>query len=565
MPNTTNGPQAKKRMRKTNKIMNLKSLIAQAALTPRRHAATQWQDLISRCHSMAKQLVPLLSRGPYLCMALCFSLCLTTLESQAGKLNSLEQIPLDTFAKLREVERYQLQQAEKMYIAENYKIAMNEYDKYLSLYETSLAAPYALLMWSHCQVKQRKLNTAIRDGFQSVIDYWPESNEAVLATFLIARAQKDMGQTATAEKSYRNIMQDYPDHQISFLSKMDLLDIAKGKKDEELRVSLLKDISTNTKVTKENKGQIDGATREYAEIEFRAGNFKQATDTLEKHFETGSLERFVSEGAYRGIEHLIRDEKTKAQADKMANDAIAWLMARDPNDITTDAAKAHSKALWFWTSDLQRAARRPADVLKTYEAMSKRFGNSDDILGRIADWYKGMKRWDDARKVFARYENTIEGSRAIAYSYRQEGKLKQAIENYRNLMTQDGDRAGEYQWAMAECYQETGDHKSAIANYRQADRYPEAYFRMAHCHRKMKQTNEALVLYNQAKANDGSAPEAVLQIGFTYEEAGEKEKAIKTFQQTCRKFPKSSQASRAHAHLQNKYNISVTLGGAQDE
>lgn len=545
--------------------MNLKSLIAQAALTPRRHAATQWQDLISRCHSMAKQLVPLLSRGPYLCMALCFSLCLTTLESQAGKLNSLEQIPLDTFAKLREVERYQLQQAEKMYIAENYKIAMNEYDKYLSLYETSLAAPYALLMWSHCQVKQRKLNTAVRDGFQSVIDYWPESNEAVLATFLIARAQKDMGQTATAEKSYRNIMQDYPDHQISFLSKMDLLDIAKGKKDEELRVSLLKDISTNTKVTKENKGQIDGATREYAEIEFRAGNFKQATDTLEKHFETGSLERFVSEGAYRGIEHLIRDEKTKAQADKMANDAIAWLMARDPNDITTDAAKAHSKALWFWTSDLQRAARRPADVLKTYEAMSKRFGNSDDILGRIADWYKGMKRWDDARKVFARYENTIEGSRAIAYSYRQEGKLKQAIENYRNLMTQDGDRAGEYQWAMAECYQETGDHKSAIANYRQADRYPEAYFRMAHCHRKMKQTNEALVLYNQAKANDGSAPEAVLQIGFTYEEAGEKEKAIKTFQQTCRKFPKSSQASRAHAHLQNKYNISVTLGGAQDE
>jgi len=114
------------------------------------------------------------------------------------------------------------------------------------------------------------------------------------------------------------------------------------------------------------------------------------------------------------------------------------------------------------------------------------------------------------------------------------------------------DRVGEYQWAVAECDQELSDWKKAIGVYRQCDNYPEVYYRMAHCHRKLKQYKEALLLYNQAKGHDGHAPRATLDIGFTYEQAGEKEKAIKTFQATCRSWPKSGQASRAHAHLQNK-------------
>lgn len=57
----------------------------------------------------------------------------------------------------------------------------------------------------------------------------------------------------------------------------------------------------------------------------------------------------------------------------------------------------------------------------------------------------------------------------------------------------------------------------------------------------------------------------MLDIGFTYGEAGERENAIRIFQSTCKTFPKTGQASRAHAHLQNKYKISVTLGGATDK
>ena len=113
---------------------------------------------------------------------------------------------------------------------------------------------------------------------------------------------------------------------------------------------------------------------------------------------------------------------------------------------------------------------------------------------------------------------------------------------------------------------EAGQYKEAIAAYRLWDSFPDTYWYMASCHRALKEYKEALGLYGQIMATDaGRAPECLLQIGYTHEQAGEKEQAIKSLQFVCRKFPKTGQASQAHAHLQNVYKISATLGGAKDE
>jgi TolA-binding protein len=131
-------------------------------------------------------------------------LAVTFLLSAApgAQLGPLEQMDVKTFAELREVERYQLKIAEKHYLAEEYATARDEYEKFLTLYEKSLGAAYAQLMWSHCQVKVRNVNTAIREGFQSVIEYWPDSREAVLAAFLMARSYRDIGEVQKAEAAY---------------------------------------------------------------------------------------------------------------------------------------------------------------------------------------------------------------------------------------------------------------------------------------------------------------------------------------------------------------------------
>ena len=140
-----------------------------------------------------------------------------------------------------------------------------------------------------------------------------------------------------------------------------------------------------------------------------------------------------------------------------------------------------------------------------------------------------------------------------------------AIATYQVLLKVEAGKFSDWYWGIADCYERSGRFKEAIQSYRQSDKYPSVYFAMASCHRRLKQYKEALVLYHQARADKSVAPQAAIHIGYTYEQSGSRENAIKWLQQTCKLYPKTSYASQAHAHLQNKYKISVTLGGANEK
>ena len=127
--------------------------------------------------------------GEVLVKALAFSVFLLLIAANASA-GPLDELALDRWAKLREVERYQLQIAERYYKQQNWKAALAECEKFVTLYERSEGAPYAQLKWALCQVQLRQANTAIKDGFQSVIDYWPDSPDAILARYQIARHQR---------------------------------------------------------------------------------------------------------------------------------------------------------------------------------------------------------------------------------------------------------------------------------------------------------------------------------------------------------------------------------------
>ena len=183
----------------------------------------------------------------------------------------------------------------------------------------------------------------------------------------------------------------------------------------------------------------------------------------------------------------------------------------------------------------------------------------------MAEWYKAREKREDARRVYGQFKNVVTGQEQIAAMYEEEGKHNQAIAIYVKLLDLNGKSAPTYQWAIGACYEKMSQWKKAIGMYRQIDAFPKTHFAMASCHRRLSEQKEAIMLYNQCKVNDAAAPRASLEIGFTYEEAKEPRNAIRTFQLTCKRYPKSGQAAKAHAHLQNKYNINVTLGGAQDE
>jgi len=159
-----------------------------------------------------------------------FAICAgQTANVRAGR---LDEMSVDRWKKLRETERYQLNIAEKYYRAQrNWKVAAAEYEKYLTLYERSDGAPYAQLMWSICQSNLKNKHTAIKEGFQSVIDYWPESPDAVSAAYYIGLTYKQIGEVRKAKKAYQKVLADYSKHPVTVFAMNELVDISVLEKD----------------------------------------------------------------------------------------------------------------------------------------------------------------------------------------------------------------------------------------------------------------------------------------------------------------------------------------------
>ena len=504
------------------------------------------------------------SRGKVILLLFLFAAVFPAFVS-AQKLSTLEQIPMNSYKGMREVERYQLKVAEKYYLKKEYKIAMDEYEKFLSLYEESTGAPYAQLMWSQCLVRLRKVNTAIREGFQSVVDYWPDSEEAQSAAYLIARSYQDIGDIGKAKAAYKQVMELYPDGTLSVLSRSSLLDIAKTAGDEETLLTLLEDLVYKTKRTDQSRSSCESASRDLARYYFRKGDSANAVKSLATSYKGGTLDHYTYEYGAEGIRHLRPEEDTKPLAKKLGSELIAIFEKSIPSSLTEDANKSVARNCLNRIAGVYGNLGESDQVLKTYERIGKMLGVTDGLLGQIATHYKSIGERDKARETYRKYKDQKAAKNAIAYMFREERKYDEAIKLYRELVQEDADRVASYLWAIAECFEAKGDWKNAIQTFRQTDRFPTSYLRMAGCHRRLKQWKEALSLYNQVKSVDQHAPEAAYQIGHTYEQAGQRENAIKAFQLTCRSYPKSGYASRAHAHLQTKYNITATFGGAKDE
>jgi len=484
----------------------------------------------------------------------------------AAPREKFDEMSLERWAKLKEVERHQLNTADKYFGKSEWKIAIAEYEKYLKLYENSEGASYAQMRWSLCQVQLRKLNTAIKDGFQSVIDYWPESPDATKCAYLIAATYRDMGQVVNAKKAYAQVVEKYPEHVVTVRAKMDLIDLAKKESDDKRVLALLNELTFTTKRTAESKDYCESASRDLAYRLFMAGNYDDAVKALETSYKELPLTLAIYEVSAQPISTLTGDETKKAVGEKLADRVISHLNEVMPTALTDDALKQRAKKYNYWIADVHGRARRPNEVLKVFAQMEKTFGVDDGLLGNFAQWYRGNGKREEARKMYGRFENQVQGQANIAGMWREEKKWPEAIAIYEALEAKDKDRSADWRWQIAECYDAGGKLREAIGSYRLSEKYPECLNRMASCHRRLKEHAAALDLYGQvitAYADHGAS--ARYNIGETYEEMGKSENAIRAYQQVCRDYPTSGQASRAHAHLQNKYKINVTLGGAKQD
>lgn len=518
----------------------------------------------------------------------------------------LDEMALDRWAKLREVERYQLNIAEKYYRESQWKVAGDEYEKFLKLYERSVGAPYAQLKWSLCQIQQRNLNTAIKDGFQTVIDYFPDSPEAVSAAYLIGRTYRDMGDLTSAKKAYDKVLKAHPKHYVAVLARVDLVDIASKESDVAARVKVLRELTFDVERKGLAANECVAAARQLCQHLFTTGDFAEGMKALTTSCSEADLPAHLMHPSLGRLAHTVHDltgsteEQVKKRGEKLADEGAVWLKTRVTDNLKDEKTKPLAIQCWYHIAELRRMARQPDKQKEVYDQMLAAFGANDELLGHIAQWHKTAGKRDHARATYLTYKDKIAGQNQIAnswieenkfdqaiaiyrqlsledaknapshlsnvaYTYRRASKPDQAIVVYNELITKDVKNAANYHWEIAETYYHAGRWKECITAYRGTERFPTNYQRMAHANRQLKQYDEAITLYRQIMSgHEASASWALLQIGYTHEQAGKKEDAIKSFKLVCDRFPKTSEGSTAHAHLNQAYKITVTLGGAKD-
>ena len=334
---------------------------------------------------------------------------------------------------------------------------------------------------------------------------------------------------------------------------------------------------------------------------FGKGAFPDALDSLKTNYKDERLAYYVYAYVRSPLGTLVGNEDTATVGLRLADQAVSFLKQNLETDLSTDELKAKAQTQWNQMIEVEKYSRRDDKVLAAYRSMLATFGNLDAIMGSLADYHVSQKRFDQARSIYRQFKDKVLGLSKVAQSYRAEANLNEAIKVYKQLAGVDAENAATWQgeeaaayvevkqypqaiqiyrslvasdalnsqkwlWALATTQRDANLLKEAIGTYRQCENFPENYRQMAGCHRALKEYKEALVLYGQIIGGSESlAPWAQLQVGYTFEQMQSTEMAIKAFQLCCKKYPKASYASTAHAHLQNKYKISVTLGGATDE
>jgi tetratricopeptide (TPR) repeat protein len=536
-----------------------------------------------------------------LLMGLGLSALATSSQALQAQEHGLSEMSLERWAKLREVERHQLKIAEKYFLENKHSVAADEYDKYLTLYENSDASSFVMLKWSLCQVEMRRQNTAIKDGFQSVIDYWPDSEDAIAAAYYKGKTFKDIGQNDKAKPALELVLKDHPQHHVAVLASVQLAEIAVQEEDAEASEKQWRFLTFEAARNNRSRRWCEEASLKLASHLVKASEFDEAIKAMQTTFNSDRLPDELFNRTQGILQEWVRQTETTQQANQLADQLIAFFRSQEPESLASDTEKNAAKKLLYLIARVQRLVDRDEAVLKTFGEVSKRFGADDELLGQTAEYYEGEKNYEKARQAYRNFKNKADGFSRMARTYRTEKNLElaikaysqlvaidaensvqwksesattyrefakytEAIAAYEELLAEDGEHSSKWLWEIATTFRDASKWKEAIGYYRQCDNFPHNYREMASCHRRLKEYREAVVLYSQIAGGDkNSAPWAILQIGFTEEEAGNQDKAISSFKQVCKQFPKDQHASQAHAHLQNKYKLSVTLGGAKQE
>ena len=116
--------------------------------------------------------------------------------------------PSEAFAKLDTFEALNLEEADKLYLAKDYKGAFAAYKAYSFEFAQSRSLPYVLLRMGRCLHQLEKRNAAIK-AYQDVVDYFPDDVRfAAAALYYIGECHRQNGDEAKQTAVWARMVKD---------------------------------------------------------------------------------------------------------------------------------------------------------------------------------------------------------------------------------------------------------------------------------------------------------------------------------------------------------------------
>lgn len=506
----------------------------------------------------------------------------------------------ERYKKLTEDERYQMNQAQRLFNAGNYIAAQNEFEKYIALFEDSDANSYVQYMIGECQRRRKNRYQAIKD-FTGVLDYFPDSPDAPAAIFGIAVCRQDNGEVTQAMQLYEQMEKKYPDYIDTSIALWKLAEFDGKRGRQESRHQRITRIVENFKYadlrrrSKESRETYKRAVWHVVWANLSKNDAVAAAEALQKFYSRRNAVWWVAHNTYHRGVSLKRQGRAK-DAKKwllMARNTYATYVKEFPNERNTKEAMAMIARSVGEAGDLQGALAEFAKYFEVYP---------DDDDGRVQVG-RTLEQWgmfEKARAEYAKMRNKWRGYMEIARSFEREKKLddmalaydaaldalpKNAAatrwETFRSyerlrkydkclevltiLATQHPGHAREANYRIGGFRQRRGEYTKAIQAYRTSEKEPDSLYRIGECQTSLGKYKQARQTYQQImgffKGQEGRALQRIVGV---YEAEGNSTGAIKTLKLICDRYPKGQESSWAHQRLETRYAIPYTGGGVKE-
>lgn len=472
---------------------------------------------------------------------------------------SLAHARLDTqrYGELREAERYQMDVAEAQLKQRKWDAALAEFEKFITLYQSSVGAPYAQYQIAYCQEQRDFINQAILE-YKALIAYFPKSPEAPLSAVAIGRCLAKTGETEQAAQQYLAVVESYPKDPAAGDALWEASEIQLDHELYDKALAARQRLVTNYPESSRFGAAVNWLIDHHL---FEANNLEAARTASNLTREPLQTERYLAGQLFSRGYHLSR---------RNDDDAVKWLdLAIEVYDgIASQFADDAEQVLYArgMIARCHQQAGRQSEATAAYEQLLEAYPEADKWRGTYASYLENLDQWNEARLQYLRYDDKDHGAYEVAASYHRQCEVPDAEAAYMRVVANDPQRTQVALYQIGRLHQDVSkDYEKAINAYRQSEYSAPAHlFRIAECFSAMGKHDMAVkTLQEIIGFFPDHAPDAMWRMGHCYENADDADSAIKTFKRLCDSHPDSRQSSWAHQRLETQYNIPYTGGGVK--